>query len=128
MTYRPTHGRTKSDIVHEVAQEKGWPVHEIKLVGIGPEFEVMRPPAPTYEQAIVNMFREAKGILEVGERLKKEMFIARDRYLSVSTMLRCDRMNGSPLEHAYFVVGKALDELWFAQEKYKAWAATYGDI
>lgn len=131
---------SKSDIMRELAREKGWPIVELKLVDGGPEFEVLRThePAPTYEQAVVHMFRTAKGIIEVGEKLQIEVQIARHRYHHATHALHAYRQRSRIFKgtrnprwsrvHFEGEVCQALDALWVAQEKYKAWAKTYGDL
>jgi hypothetical protein len=95
-------------------------------------------PAPTYEQAVVHMFRTAKGILEVGQKLHDEWLLAKQHYSAQSSQLMQYRLvryqlftpgnqrrRGHRLERE---VCQALDRLWLAQEKYKAWTKTYGEL
>ncbi len=135
-----------------VNRDTDWP--KVRLIDNGPEFEMVPPsPPPTYEQAIVHMYREAESIIAQGHALHSAMEQARLLYLKRSSYLRKDRKAlGLAKKHARWqeVVAElfprdlrfwqqnvkartedvctALDNLWEAQEKYKAWAALYGDI
>jgi hypothetical protein len=92
-----------------------------------------KPPKPTYEQAIVHMFREAKGIMEVGRELLTEMWKARYRVRDTRTNLYNCRTYGEgkadwDLDKHTKDFLRALDKCWLAQGKYEAWAKTYGEI
>lgn len=128
---------SKSEMMTELARERGWLIKEIKLVNGGPEFEVVHK-APTYEQAVVHMYREAQSIIAQGTFLKNVMYIARRDYLYESQALRVRRaLKIEPPSYAAKAhltnkgqqrVCEALDKLWEAQEKYNTWAKLYGDI
>lgn len=96
------------------------------------EFDILNeelPAPPTYEQAVVNMYREAKGIVDVGARLKQELGLARRDYFIYSDELARARARSSTFVDVYEKhICDALDNLWLAQGKYEAWAATYGGI
>lgn len=132
---------SKSEMMTELAHERGWLIKEIKLVNGGPEFEVVHK-APTYEQAIVHMYREAKSIVEQGEKLKADMI--RAHMYMCETRKHVDRCRlgvlqypkgthyynswNGPLQIALKRFVELLDRVWEAQEKYNAWAKLYGDI
>lgn len=130
-----------------------------KLIDGGPEFEVLRthragtPPSdkctcvaamiggykctcpPTYEQAVVHMFRTATGIMKVGKQLQVDYRLAQLHYHNASERLRRFREGRKGVNLPKHLVRyceqevlRKLDELWLAQEKYNAWARTYGDL
>lgn len=123
---------SKSDIVRQIAKEMGWPIMELKqFVGINLSPGTIEKArcinkAPSYEQMIVHMYREARHIVNVGEDLKVELFIAQHEYFHVSILLRATRKSAGHVDHKIVLI--ALDKLWLAQEKYEAWARTYGDL
>jgi hypothetical protein len=91
--------------------------------------EYPKPPKPTYEQAVVHMFRTAKGIVNVGKDLKVQLDVTREHYTRCSWHLGNARRNRKPNATALErELCKILDKLWLAQGKYEAWAKTYGDI
>jgi hypothetical protein len=114
---------------------------------IGHRFGKLRtnlvPPAPTYKQAIVHMYREAQSILKQGEELKQKLFVARRNYFFSSGQLAGDRRMLAYVQkrktfwHIRYEDAAAssatavccgLDALWAAQEAYQAWAREYGDV